>query len=78
MPLRKKVNCLREIRTQKGFSGYDLQLLSTIPAQSIYQIERGLKRPLLYEKSLLAKALSLPEETIFPAELQRNSEVVEG
>lgn len=78
MALRKKVNCLRELRIQRGLSGYDLQLLSSIPAQEIYRIERGLKRPLPHEKCLLAKALNFSEEIIFPAAMARSGEILEG
>jgi transcriptional regulator with XRE-family HTH domain len=75
MPLRKKRNCLREIRIQNGLSGYDLQILSNIPAQEIYRIERGLKRPMPYEKALISKALGLREEEIFPDELKHNNKI---
>lgn len=75
MPLRKKTNCLREIRIQKGLSGYDLQILSDIPAQEIYRIQMGLKRPMPYEKALISKALGLGEEEVFPDELKHNNEI---
>ena len=73
MPLRKKNNLLREHRMQVGLSGYDLQLLSGIPAQTIYLIERGLKRPQRYEKSLLSRALNIEEGKLFPNNLERCS-----
>lgn len=76
MPLSKRVNRLREIRTNRGLSGYDLQLLSSIPAQEIYRIERGLKRPRQYEKSILAEALNKNVEEIFPDSLQFNNEIL--
>jgi lambda repressor-like predicted transcriptional regulator len=77
MPLRKKINCLRELRRKTGYSGYDLQILTSIPAQEIYRIERGLKMPFPYEKALIAKALNLPGEIIFPKGMQRNNEILE-
>lgn len=75
MALRKKVNRLREIRLSRDLSGYDLQILSRIPAQEVYRIERGLKKPKRYEKALLAKALGLDENEIFPESLERNPEI---
>lgn len=78
MPLLKKLNRLREIRTSKGLSGYDLQLLSSIPAQEIYRIERGLKRPRTYEKNLIAEAFGKSVEEIFPDSLQFNREILEA
>lgn len=78
MPLMIRKNRLREIRKSQGFSGYDLQILSKIPAQDIYKIERGLKKPLPYEKALVAKALGISEDEVFPEEMQRNREVQEA
>ncbi len=78
MALMVRKNNLREIRMKKGLSGYDLQLLCHVPAGIIYGIERGLKKPLPYQRTLIVKALGLPEATIFPDEFQRNSEIVEG
>ena len=77
MPLLKKTNRLREIRANKGLSGYDLQILSSIPACSIYLIERGLKRARPYERALLAEALGLPEGKLFPTHLE-NLPKIEG
>ena len=76
MPLRKNINRLCKIRIQKDISGYDLQILSSIPSQEIYRIERGLKRPLPHEKAWIAKALNMPEAEIFPEDLKSNQEVV--
>ena len=75
MPLRKKVNLLREIRTKHSLSGYDLQILSHISAQHIYLIERGLKKPQHYEKVLIAEALQIPISTIFPKHLEHTAEI---
>lgn len=75
MALRKKTNCLRELRLQKGLSGYDLQILSNVPAQEIYRIERGLKKPMPYEKALISDALGLREEVVFPDNLKYSSEI---
>lgn len=75
MALRKKVNCLREVRRSNGLSGYDLQILSRIPAQEIYRIERGLKRAKRYERALLAKALNTEESTIFPKDMELSAEI---
>jgi len=75
MALRRKTNKLREARKACGFSGYDLQILSRIPAQEIYRIERGLKRPKAYECDLLAQALDMPIDEIFPRHLEGNSEI---
>ena len=77
MALLKKVNKLREIRTGRGLSGYDLQLLSSVPAQDIYHIERGLKKPRPYEKKIIAEALGESVEEIFPDSLKFNREVLE-
>ena len=77
MALRKKVNCLREERNQRGLSGFDLQILSTIPASSIYLIERGLKRPQAYEKRRLSEALNISEDELFPEDMARNP-TIEG
>jgi transcriptional regulator with XRE-family HTH domain len=71
-------NRLREIRTARGLSGLDLQLLSGIPAQIIYRVERGLKRPLRYEKRLLAEALKVTVEELFPLEMEHSREIVES
>ena len=76
MPLMRRVNKVREIRKALGISAYDLQAISSINAQSIYLIERGLKKPLPYEKALLAEALKVPIEELFPADLERNREVI--
>ncbi len=78
MPLLRRVNRLREIRTNKGLSGYDLQLLSSVPAQEIYRIERGLKKPNKYEKNLIAEALGKSVEEIFPDSLQFSREILEA
>jgi transcriptional regulator with XRE-family HTH domain len=78
MPLLRRVNRLREIRINRGLSGYDLQLLSSVPAQEIYRIERGLKRPKKYEKNLIAEALAKSVEEIFPDSLQFNREILEA
>jgi transcriptional regulator with XRE-family HTH domain len=75
MPLMIRKNLLREIRRERRLSGYDLQLLSHIDAQAIYQIERGIKRPQSYEKNLLAEALGLRVEELFPKEMEKNREV---
>lgn len=75
MPLRKRTNYLREARVRKGLSGYDLQILSNIPAQEIYRIERGLKRPKAYERALLSKALGAEEDRVFPKGLESNGEI---
>lgn len=75
MALRRKVNKLREVRKSHGLSAYDLQLLSHIPAQTIYGIERGLRRPRTYEKTFLAQALQEEVETLFPKELERHNEI---
>jgi transcriptional regulator with XRE-family HTH domain len=75
MPLRRKVNRLREVRKAKGFSAYDLQLLSHVPAQIIYCIERGLQRARPSEKRMLAEALQVSEKDLFPAHLERNQEI---
>lgn len=77
MALMRCTNKLREVRIQKGFSGYDLQILSHIPAQTIYLIERGLKRPQCHERALLADALQVVEEDIFPKYLERNPLVID-
>ena len=69
MALRKRVNNLREIRTEEKLSGYDLQLLSSIPAQKIYLIERGLMKPWAFEKIALSKALKVSVEELFPEKL---------
>ncbi len=78
MALMIRKNRLREIRKSLKLSGYDLQLLSKIPTQIIYQIERGLKRPAAYEKVLLCEALSLGELEVFPDDLTHNREVEEA
>lgn len=75
MSLRRKTNNLRELRIQRRLSGYDLQILSRVPAQEIYRIERGLKRPMPYEKALISKALGIGEEEIFPDKLKHNKEI---
>ncbi len=75
MPLSRRCNNLREIRIQKGLSGYDLQILSHISAQSIYMIERGLKRPQRYEKHILSETLSVQEEELFPCDLEDSSKI---
>ena len=76
MPLFRKCNNLREIRTKKALSGYDLQILSSVPAQNIYLIERGLKHPAVHEQRLLSIALDVPEEEIFPDELKACPEII--
>ena len=76
MPLFRKCNNLREIRTEKGLSGYDLQILSSVPAQNIYLIERGLKHPAVHEKHLLSIALEVSEEEIFPDELKAFPKII--
>lgn len=76
MPLYRKCNNLREIRIQKGFSGYDLQILSSVPAQAIYLIERGLKNSQAYERSLLSDALNVSEKELFPDDLKRSAEIL--
>lgn len=78
MPLLIRKNCLREVRKARGLSGYDLQLLSHVPARDIYLIERGLKRPLRHEKGLIADALGMPEEKIFPLEMLKNQKIEEA
>ena len=78
MSLLKKKNRLRELRKAKEISGYDLQILSNIPAEVIYRIERGLKSPNRHEKALLSEALGLDEEEVFPSYLLRNPEIVRG
>jgi transcriptional regulator with XRE-family HTH domain len=75
MPLIKKRNRLRDLRIEKGLSGYDLQILSHIPAQLIYLIERGIKNPQDYEKVLLSEALDIPVEKIFPKEMENNPKI---
>jgi transcriptional regulator with XRE-family HTH domain len=75
MALRRKLNRLREVRKARGLSGYDLQVLTRIPAQEIYRIERGLRRVRPYEKEWLAKALQEEVETVFPEELERSKEI---
>ena len=70
MPLMITKNKLREIRKSKKLSGYDLQILSTIPARTLYEIERGLKRPLPYQKALISDALEMDEQEIFPNSLE--------
>jgi transcriptional regulator with XRE-family HTH domain len=76
MPLRRITNHLREIRSSKGLSGYDLQILSKIPAQEIYRIERGLTKPQIYQKHLIADALNASVQKVFPTNLERNQEVI--
>jgi transcriptional regulator with XRE-family HTH domain len=75
MALMVRKNRLREVRKSLKISAYDLQLLSHIPAQTIYAIERGLKRPAAHEKTFLSQALKLSEFEIFPAELAQNGKV---
>ena len=77
MSLMIRRNRVRETRRAKGLSAYDLQLLTRIPAQTIYGIERGLRGPLQYQKDLIAHALGLQESDLFPREMARSSEVVE-
>jgi len=69
MPLRKVTNRLRETRRAKGFSGFDLQLVTNIPAQEIYKIERGLRRAVAWEKDRLATCLGVAEDELFPNNL---------
>jgi transcriptional regulator with XRE-family HTH domain len=75
MALIIKKNRLRDIRNQKSLSAYDLQLLSFIPAQILYMIERGLKIPHSYEKERISKALNVPVDDIFPKEMERNQKI---
>jgi len=77
MVLRRKLNNLRKIRKEKGLSGYDLQLLTYIPAREIYHIERGLKTPTPYEKTLISEGLNMPKGDIFPDDMQGNKEILE-
>jgi hypothetical protein len=75
MALRKRVNNLREIRARAKLSGYDLQILSSIPAQKIYLVERGLQKPWPFEKVALSKALRVLVEELFPKDLARCREI---
>ena len=75
MALWRKTNRLRELRRAQKKSGQDLQLLSNISAQTIYYIERGLKRPAPYEKAMLSEALGLSESEVFPSDLVHNRKV---
>lgn len=77
MSLMIRRNKVRETRMVKGLSAYDLQLITHIPAQTIYGIERGLRGPLQFQKDLIADALGLQESELFPPEMARSSEVVE-
>lgn len=77
MALRIRSNRLRELRRRSGFSGYDLQALSGVPAHIIYLIERGLQRPACYQKFAIAKSLNVPEEEVFPSNLVASKEVVD-
>jgi putative transcriptional regulator len=77
MVLMCRKNRLREFREAKNLSGYDLQALSNITASVIYLIERGLKRPALYEQNRLSDAIAESVEDVFPEDMARNREVVE-
>jgi transcriptional regulator with XRE-family HTH domain len=77
MALFVRKNNLRKIRKEKKLSGYDLQLLTNIPAQSIYLIERGIKRPARHERHLISDALGLSVDSVFPDDLRLNDEVEE-
>lgn len=77
MPLMRIQNRLREIRRDCGLSGYDLAILAHLPPQLIYQIERGIRRVQTYEKDMIAEALGVPVEKIFPVELEKNGEILE-
>jgi DNA-binding XRE family transcriptional regulator len=46
-----------------------------VPAQEIYFIERGLRRPRRWEKEQIAEALQVEVEDVFPLELQKNSKI---
>ena len=75
MALRRIVNRLREARKSRGLSGYDLQILSRIPACDIYRIERGLLKPKVHHKHLLSEALGVSVPELFPVELEKNPTV---
>lgn len=76
MPLMSRKNRLREARKAGGFSGYDLQLITSVRAHKIYLIERGLARASSYERFALAQALDSPIDVLFPPEMERTTEVV--
>lgn len=75
MALRRIVNRLREARKSQGLSGYDLQILSRIPACDIYRIERGLLKPQNHHKILLSEVLGISVAELFPIELEKNPTV---
>ena len=76
MALRINRNRLREIRREKGLSAVDIHVLTGIPFSRIYYIERGTYIPTVNQKSVIAKALELPLEKIFPKELEHSQEII--
>ena len=76
MALFKKRNRLREVRKAKNFSALDLQLMTFINHQRIYLIERGIAKPTHAQKVILAEALGVPLEQLFPANMSSNQEII--
>jgi transcriptional regulator with XRE-family HTH domain len=76
MALRIKRNRLREIRSEKGLSAVDVNVLTGIPFSRLYYFERGTKTPTTGEKEVLAKVLGCAVEKAFPRELENSQEVV--
>ena len=77
MALSLRRNRVRELREKKGLSGYDMQILSKVPAWKVYAIERGLQRARGFEKELIAKALEASVDQVFPVELRNSKEILE-
>jgi transcriptional regulator with XRE-family HTH domain len=75
MALMKVRNRLREIRRSKGLSAVDLEVLTGIDYQRIYQTERGIVKPSFSEKATLSEALGSSIKEIFPAHLEGGSEI---
>lgn len=76
MALMRVRNRLREIRNAKGISAVDLEVLTGIDYQRIYQAERGILTPSNSEKARIAQALGVPANEIFPPHLETATEIL--
>lgn len=78
MALMRVRNRLREVRKAKGISAVDLEVLTGIDYQRIYQAERGILIPSYSEKARIAQALGAPAQEIFPPHLETATEILDS
>lgn len=67
------MNLLKEIRTLKGLTQFELSMRTRIHPIEISRIERGIVKPYPGWRRRIAAALEVPEEEIFGEEAVSNA-----